>query len=636
MLPIKRIVFLLTACLLCRFAASGQIAVTGYNHVALAVKDLDASTLFYKEVVGLKPVPVPENLKAIRSWFYIGPGQELHLLAGRVHPVANNDRNGAHYSITIPNADPVEAYLKKLGLPYHRQQRFDGAFQIFIADPDGYVIELNEPKVAPKTASVVYPTVKMGVFDHAGDVGDVRRKGSATYDSVAQTYRLRGAGSNIWFKKDEFQYAWKFQTGNFILQTRAGLVGPGVDPHRKFGWMARASLDTNAAMVCATVHGDGLTAIQFRKQAGANVEEVKSPVKMPDILQLERRGRSFFMSVARFGEPFWTVEVPDFDFPPELHVGLFVCSHHADAVEEAWFDNVRTITPAKPNFVPYREYIGSHLETVDITTGQRRILYSENASLQAPNWTNDNKALIYNKGGLLYRRDFATGKSAEIPTGTVRQNNNDHVLSFNGKMLGLSSSSGTPEQGSLIYTVPVEGGDPKLITPDGPSYLHGWSPNGKWLTYTARRKDNEYDIYKIPAAGGKEIQLTTTPGLDDGSEFSPDGKYIWFNSVRSGRMQLWRMDADGKNQTQRTFDAFNNWFPHLSPDGKWVVFLSYQLDVKPDDHPFYRHVYLRKMPADGSAPPQVIAYFYGGQGSINTPSWSPDGKSVAFVSNSGW
>lgn len=634
MLLTKRLSLLLAAGALCVSPLLSQIPTTGYNHVALAVKDIEASAKFYREVVGLKPIPVPENLKAIRSWFVVAPGQELHLLAGRTDPVANNDRNGAHYSITIANADPIEAYLKKINLPYIRQQRFDGAYQIYITDPDGYVIELNEPKVLAKPPVITHTATSNGIFDHAGDVGNVQHPGTTTYDPQTQTYHLRGSGANIWFKKDEFHYVSSSQTGDFILQCRGGLVGEGVDPHRKFGWMVRTSLDTNAAMVCATVHGDGLAAIQFRKQAGMNIEEVKSPVKMPDILQLERRGRSFFLSVAKSGEPFWTVEVPDFDFPQELHTGLFICSHNAAVSEEAWFDNVRIVTPVKPGYTPYRDYIGSHLEVLDINTGQRQVVYSENASLQAPNWTKDSKSLIYNKKGLMYKWDFSTGASVEIPTGSVKQNNNDHVLSFDGTMLGLSSSSGTPEQGSLVYTVPVGGGAPTQITFQGPSYLHGWSPDGKWVTYTGLR-NGEYDIYKIKSKGGKEIRLTSSTGLDDGSEYSPDGKFIYFNSARTGKMQIWRMDPNGKNQIQLTNDAFNNWFPHISPDGKWIVFLSYQPEVKADDHPFYKHVYLRKMPADGSAPPMNTAYFYGGQGAFNTPSWSPDGKRVAFVSNSG-
>lgn len=471
-----------------------------------------------------------------------------------------------------------------------------------------------------------------GIFEQSADVGPVLHPGKTEFDAATQTYRLTGAGANIWFKKDEFHYAYKRVTGNVILQCRGKLLGKGIDPHRKFGWMLRTGLDTSAAMVSATVHGDGLTAIQYRKQAGGSIEEVKSPVKMPDVIELERRGRSFFLSVARFGEPFWTVEVPDFDLPAELYLGLFVCSHNKDVTETAEFDNVRIVIPAKPDFQPYRDYIGSHIETLDLEDGRRTVLYSHPKSLQAPNWTPDNKWLIYNSEGLIYRFDLATRKTEVLNTDFVKHNNNDHVLSFDGKMLGLSSSSGDPKFGSMVYTVPVEGGVPKQITLTGPSYLHGWSPDGKWLTYTAQR-NNAYDIYKIRAKGGKEVRLTTTNGLDDGSEYSPDGKHIYFNSTRTGKMQLWRMKADGKNQEQLTDDLYNNWFPHISPDGKWIVFLSYPPEVPAEDHPFYQHVYLRKMPVSGGKP-TVIAYFYGGQGSINTPSWSPDGRKVAFVSNS--
>jgi TolB protein len=207
------------------------------------------------------------------------------------------------------------------------------------------------------------------------------------------------------------------------------------------------------------------------------------------------------------------------------------------------------------------------------------------------------------------------------------------VISFDGKMLGLSATSLDKKHNSVIYTVPITGGIPKQVTPVGPSYLHGWSPDGRWLTYTAQR-EGDFDIYKIPSEGGEEVRLTTTQGLDDGPEYSPDGAYIYFNSTRSGRMQLWRMKPDGSEQTQITNDTLNNWFPHPSPDGKSLLFLSFQADVKPDEHPFYKQVYLRMVPIEGGEP-KVLAYLYGGQGTINTPSWSPDSKQFAFVSNSG-
>lgn len=485
-----------------------------------------------------------------------------------------------------------------------------------------FLIIITSPSLAQKS---------IGIFDRNTDVGAILHKGSVQYNPSAQQYVISGAGANIWGTHDEFQYAWKKLKGNFILQTRATFLGKGVDPHRKLGWMVRTSLDTSSPMIIATVHGDGLTSLQYRKDQGGNVSQDTSTLRGPEMIQLERKGDRFIMSVAKFGAPYTALQEEKIDLGNEVYVGLFVCSHNKNVIEKASFDNVRIIKPIKENFVPYREYIGSSIETLDVFTGSRKLLYTDTGSLQAPNWTPDNKYLIYNTNkGLMYRFDLQTYKSHLIKTGDVKANNNDHVLSFNGKMLGLSSR--TPEYNSIIYTVPVNGGVPKKITPTGPSYLHGFSPDGKYLVFTGGRNNN-YDIYKIPVNGGAEIRLTTDSTLDDGPEYSPDGKYIYFNSVRTGLMQLWRMKPDGNSQEQLTFDNYNNWFPHISPDGKWIAFLSFLNDINPNDHPFYRHVYLRLMPVKGGDP-KVIAYLYGGQGSINTPSWSPDSKKVAFVSNS--
>ena len=326
------------------------------------------------------------------------------------------------------------------------------------------------------------------------------------------------------------------------------------------------------------------------------------------------------------------VTVTDMDLGDAPYVGLYVCSHDSDAKEEAVFQDVRMVVPAKDGFVPYRDYIGSRLEMLDVTTGRRQILMSTPEAIEAPNWTMDGSALIYNSKGRLFRFDLANRNATLLDTGNVVKNNNDHVLSFDGSMLGISGRDAEAGGESLIYTLPVGGGAPKRITSHGPSYLHGWSPDGRSLVYTAQR-GGDFDIYKIPADGGDEIRLTTTPGLDDGSEYTPDGRHIYFCSTRSGRMQIWRMNSDGSRQQQVTDDEFNNWFPHVSPDGKRLVFLSFSKDIRPDDHPYYKQVYLRMMPTEGG-PPKVVAYLYGGQGTINVPSWSPDSRRVALVSNS--
>jgi Tol biopolymer transport system component len=260
-----------------------------------------------------------------------------------------------------------------------------------------------------------------------------------------------------------------------------------------------------------------------------------------------------------------------------------------------------------------------------------------NDPFEAPNWTRDGGALIYNisgrgeNRGKLVRFDLATAQATAIDTAPNNRNNNDHVLSFDGTMLGISDGT---SGASAVYTVQAGGGTPKRITPLTPSYLHGWSPDGKTLVYTGGR-DREFDIYAMNADGsGTERNLTNSKGLDDGPEYSPDGKYIYFNSVRSGSMQIWRMQPDGSAPEQVTSDGWHNWFPHISPDGQSIAFISFPKEVDASDHPYYKHVMLRVMPAAGG-PIRTIAYVYGGQGTINVPSWSPDSRMLAFVSNTG-
>ena len=371
------------------------------------------------------------------------------------------------------------------------------------------------------------------IFDDHSDVGACNLKGDLTFDPLNQEYVLSGSGDNIWFIEDQFHFAWKKMKGDFILQAHVNFIGEGRNAHRKTGWMIRQSLDPGSSHVSATVHGDGLTSLQYRLSAGAEMSESKSAMVSPDVIQLERKGNKFIFSCSAMGNPFDTVMITDNALTGEVYAGLFICSHDNSVVEKARFYNVRIIKPAKDDFVPYRDYIGSNLEVMDVETGMRKVIYQSPVSIQAPNWSADGKYLIYNGGGLLYKFDFEKGEPEVINSGFATSNNNDHVLSFDGKMLGISNHVAADEGNSIIFTLPVEGGTPKRITALGPSYLHGWSPDGKFLTYTADRNNN-FDIYKISVRKKKEIRLTDAPGLDDGSEYSPDGKYIYFNSVRTG------------------------------------------------------------------------------------------------------
>ena len=287
-------------------------------------------------------------------------------------------------------------------------------------------------------------------------------------------------------------------------------------------------------------------------------------------------------------------------------------------------------------FAQQSSQVISYLEIYDLETETHQVIKEFPYLIEAPNWTPDGKWLVVNKEGRLYKiSPDASGDLVEINTGTINQCNNDHVISADGKWIALSSNDPSVKNWkSYVFTVPFEGGEPKKITPVGPSYLHGISPDGKMIAYCAfRGPENEADVYAMPVKGGKEVRLTDAPGLDDGPEYSMDGKHIWFNSVRSGRMQVWRMRANGKEQTQMTFDKdMNSWFPHISPDGEKVVYIAYHdYEVAPGDHTPNQNVQLRMIPAKGGEP-KVLVKLFGGQGSINVNSWSPDSKKFAYIS----
>ncbi len=464
----------------------------------------------------------------------------------------------------------------------------------------------------------------LGLFEQARDVGAIARAGSAAFDPATRTYRITGSGANMWDRTDAFHFAWRTVAGDVSLTTDIAWATPGGNAHKKGGPIFRAGLEPDAAYADVIAHGDGTLALQFRRTKGAITEEIRTTITAPARLRLERHGDVVSAEVAPGGSTaFQPLGALSIALGETVYAGLAVTAHDAAASETAVFSNVELRTPGVID--PKARVVESTLEVLDIATGQRRIVRRAREHFEAPNWSTDGTYFLYNGAGNIYRIPAGGGTPVKIDTGQVRCNN-DHGLSPDGKTLVISGRIG--ETTSQIFTLPVAGGAPRLITPLAPSYWHGWSPDGRTLAYCASRNGN-YDIYTIPAGGGEETRLTTAEGLDDGPDYSPDGRFIYFNSERTGLMQIWRMKADGSDQELVSRGASSgDWFPHPSPDGRWIVYLSYDPTVK--GHPANKDVVLRLMPVGGEA--RVIATLFGGQGTINVPSWSPDSLQFAFVS----
>jgi TolB protein len=488
----------------------------------------------------------------------------------------------------------------------------------------------------------------LGIFTNQSDIGTPSSlgPGAAEYDANEKKYTVTGGGANIWSSTDAFHFVWKKASGDLSLAAAVEFAPQtaAADPHRKVVLMIRQSLDPASPYADACVHGNGLTAFQWRDSQGDPTYETQAQANAPKRVRIEKRGNYFSMS---FGNS-------DTDMHPaggackveiagDYYLGIGVCAHNAARLEKAVFSDVAVMeltagTAGRTNMI-------STLETIRLSSKDRRtacvLTQPQLQRAEAPNWTNDDMLYFNNRGKLFkIKADLPAATppvvSAAAPEavdlGILTNINNDHAISPDGKSLAVSDQSQGNRQ-SAIWVLPLERAGatlapPKRLTENTPSYFHGWSPDGKTLAFCGLRSNN-FDIYTVPVEGGPEQRLTDSPAKDDGPEYTPDGQFIYFNSDRTRSMQIWRMKPDGAAQEQVTKDDLNNWFPHVSPDGQQMVFITYETGVV--DHPENKDVQLRLMNLrTGSI--TVLAKLFGGQGTMNVPSWSPNSQYLAFMS----
>ena len=474
----------------------------------------------------------------------------------------------------------------------------------------------------------------VGIFTQHGDVGTVLHPGSTKFDAGSGTYTITGSGENMWFATDDFQFAWKQMSGDVAVEADIRFPVEGGNNHRKAVLMIRQSLDTGSPMVDVARHGDGLTSLQFRDTAGGTTHEVEAAVSAPQRVRLEKRGDRLYMFVSgsdgKLHPAGASIRVP---FAGPFYVGLGVSAHDKDRSETAEFSHV-SVEPMQP--MTGKGALWSVLETVNVASTDRRVAYLAKTHFEAPNWSHEGSFLLVNRseageGRIVHldwhAKELLATDPRVLPSGEQVHWNNDHGLARDNQQIAFSDNSAA-DHNSRVYVMPVEGGTPRQMTPTGPSYWHGWSPDGKTLAFVGQRT-GEFDIYTVPASGGAETRLTTAKGLDDGPEYAPDGKTIYFCSVRSGHMQLWQMNADGSEQRPLLTDDMDDWFPHVSPDGKLVAYVAFPPHT--EGHPPDKDVEVRLLNLQ-THETRTLAKVFGGQGTMNVASWAPDSQRLAFVS----
>lgn len=470
----------------------------------------------------------------------------------------------------------------------------------------------------------------IGLFTNHSNVGEA--EGSVEFDGAKNAYKIAGGGANIWGATDAFHYVWKQVSGDITLSADNAFIGEGKNPHRKTVLMVRQSLDAGSPYADVAVHGDGMISLQYRTQPNQATRELRSTITGPGAtVRLERHGDQFHLIVTKPGiDPDELPNLTTVVMKDPVYVGVGISSHEATVTESTLVSNIKLeVTP--------RTRIRSKLSIYDMSSRKTEVIYSADRVFEAPNWSPDGAYLMINAGGDLYKIPPAGGELQKLALTEKIISNNDHGITKDGGTIAISGrGQGT---GSQVYLANADGSKARLVASGVPSYFHGFSPDGKWFAYTGERAGN-FDLYRMDVEGGVEERLTSHKALDDGPDYSPDGKWIYMNSERSGHNQIWRIPADGGGDNdawvQRVTDgALCDWFPHPSPNSKWIVMISFPKGTR--GHPPNRQAQLRLMPMPGGdkikkVEPMTIVTLFGGQGTINVNSWSADSKKFAFVS----
>jgi Tol biopolymer transport system component len=466
----------------------------------------------------------------------------------------------------------------------------------------------------------------IGIFEGRTDIGEVVRPGVAEYDATSKSYRVTAAGENMWSTKDAFYFLWQEVSGDIEISADVAFPQEGGRPHRKAALILKQDMDADGVYADAALHGSGMAALQYRRTKGASTQDIELNIDMPRRVRIVKRGDEITMFLSMRGEPLHQAGASiKLHFEGRFYAGIGVCSHNKDGTETAVFSNVELKKP-DADAPADKLVLFSALQTIQTEDNYRRsmMVRTEMGHIGSANWTKDGQTLYFDREGRIEKIAVlgATPESVEI--GPHLWCDSNHGLSPDNKLLAVSCGP-TRGPGMSIYVVSLDGRGNRRVTHGGVVEFHGWSPDGTMIAFAGTRHGHR-DVYTVPVVGGGETRLTST-GANDGPDFGPDGA-IYFNSDRSGAMQIWRMNADGTHAEQLTHDDTNDWFPHVSADGKQMVYLSCTKAIV--GQPANTDVSLRLMDIS-TGQSRVLVDLLGGEGTINAPSWSPDNHHLAFT-----